>query len=107
MITEKDQEIIDEIMDNFDFHRCHRVMEFLDWTYSRPDNGNFVSYTPSIADLRKTARSLLKSAIKEINSNKEQYLCKTGGFVVTALLVDGINIYLNLSFEITEWNNYE
>lgn len=51
---------IDEVMNDFEFKKVKSVMEFLDWTWST-DTGH---RTPSLDELRSTARRLLKSAVE-------------------------------------------
>ena len=51
-MTEKQRLAIDDIMDNFDFHKVHRVMEFMNWQWS----GEVV---PSVSEMRKEARRLV------------------------------------------------
>lgn len=45
MLTEKQQEIVDEIMDNFDFEKVHKVMVALNWGW----HGNGV---PGLSDIK-------------------------------------------------------
>ena len=32
-LHKKEQEIIDDVLTEFDFEKCHRVMKFLNWTW--------------------------------------------------------------------------
>lgn len=56
-IREKKQEAINEaigqIMQNFDFDKVHRVMEFLDWKLANQDE------VPTVSNLRDIASELL------------------------------------------------
>jgi hypothetical protein len=54
-------EIIDEILDEFDFEIVHRTMKALEWTW----HGSVES--PSIGDLRHMARGLLQELLKGNN----------------------------------------
>lgn len=81
------QELIDEIMDEFDFDRVYKTMVALNWTW-HSTNG-----VPNISDLRKSARGLLKSAVEY-----DQVMVSSGGFV--AYKEDGI---LGLRFELTDY----
>ena len=69
------QEQIDEIMDNFDFERVHRMMNTLDWKWVDGD-GEFS--VPDVPELRKTARRLLYQVIDEGFIH-----CGSGGFNVS------------------------
>ena len=47
---------IEQIMDDFEFHKAEKIMEALDWKWGKD--------TPCAAELRKTARELLRRAAK-------------------------------------------
>lgn len=51
------QELIDEILDEFDFERVHKVMVALNWQWHNIDG------VPTIGDLRRNARDLLKTVV--------------------------------------------
>jgi hypothetical protein len=80
--------MIDEILDEFNFERVHKVMVALDWTWSGTDG------VPTIADLRRMARSLLKQVVE----SKGIHSVGSGGF--TAYMHYGI---LGLRFEISSY----
>ena len=92
MITEEIQNKIDEILDNFDFVKVHKVMEHLDWKWST-ENGVRI---PTIQELRVEARGLLKSTIKENIS-----CISTGGFHAEKI-TDETGTSLALRFVIEE-----
>jgi hypothetical protein len=85
-MTEKEQELIDEIMDYFDFDKVAKVMTFLEWKWVSAEDG-----IPSVGEIRQSARRLLKDAIK----NKTTF--GTGG--LRATYDDG---YLQLEFILEE-----
>jgi hypothetical protein len=66
-----DQELIDDVLDNFNFDSVHVAMTVLKWKWSL-ENGLDV---PSKAELRKMARSLMKDAIE-----KRYEKVSSGGF---------------------------
>jgi hypothetical protein len=68
------QESIDEVMDNFDWEKVHRVMQAIDWKWYHAD-GEIV--TPSISDLRRTARRLLRNVVEGLRIH-EQYSAASG-----------------------------
>lgn len=88
-MNELQQELIDEVLDNFDFPRVLETMELLKWEWA-PLRG-----VPELHDLKKTARSLLKTVVVHGG------LTGTGGFVATN--IDGV---LELRFEISSWGVY-
>lgn len=72
------QEMIDEIMDFFDFDKVHKVMTMLDWKWAL-NNGLEI---PDKSIIRKHARRLLKEVL--INKkNEEYYYISSGGFKAT------------------------
>lgn len=81
--------MIDEILDEFDFEKVHRVMVALGWTWHNTDG------VPSIGDLRRMARSLLQHVV----SSRKTNTAGSGGF--TAYMHHGV---LGLRFEVS---NYE
>ena len=89
------QDYIDDILDNFEFERMHKVMKYLDWKWAT------TSGVPSVSDLRRKARSLLKDTIEALQINK-QYYCATGGLAVTGVDCDD-GLYLRLDFVLTSW----
>ena len=90
-----EEEIIEDILDEFDFQKVHKAMELLEWKWGMPP-----AY-PSIGELRKTARSLLKCLIPH-----EAGSTATGGFHADKRTIDGDPFY-KLSFVLTSWDNYE
>lgn len=66
------QEMIDYVLDNFDFERVHKAMVALDWHWAS------VGDVPEIYDLRVKSRELLHDVLR-----KEQYLVGTGGLYAT------------------------
>ena len=95
-----EQEDIDEIMDEFDFVKVHKVMEALDWGWG-------MEGVPYIGDMRKVVRNLFKTAMAH-GENELSYIISTGGFHITRTLFPGDpKRYYSLKFVVTEQNNYE
>jgi len=84
---------IDMILDEFDFEKAHKVMEFLDW--------NWQSKVPTIGDMRRIARRLLNEA-----AEGDITAIGTGGFQVRKR-VEKDKTFLTLEFVVTAWDNYE
>ena len=93
-----EEQIIDDILDEFDFDKVHKVMEFLDWGWT---DGYRPLEVPTVGQLRIRARTLMKDLI-----GKEDGGTATGGFWVTKKTFDGLPYY-RLIFAVTEWDNYE
>ena len=93
-----EEQIIDDILDEFDFTKVLNVMEHLEWKWGGISGPPEV---PSLGQLRKCARSLMKNCL-----GHETYITATGGFHVQKETFDGLPFY-SLKFVVTEWNNYD
>lgn len=94
MITQKQQELIDDIMDNFNFEKVHKVMKFLNWTWW--DNKLEKYINPTIQELRSNARKKLKRILEENHAS-----IGSGGFVARKY-DDGT---ISLEFKIESWGD--
>jgi hypothetical protein len=95
---------IEDIVDDFDFEVVKKVMDFLDWQWVDADEG-----IPRIGELRKKARLLLSEVAVKVLLSAEieaDYNIATGGFRASAHKYDD-KVYLKLSFELTECDNYD
>lgn len=92
-------EVIDDILDNFDFERVKKAMDALEWRYyDSPDS------IVSIAELRKMARYLLNSANNQKPS--EHWFTGCGGFEIERWMYPGdTKKYFFLKFVVSEWSN--
>lgn len=90
---------VEDLMDEFDFDKVKKVMDFLEWKYwNSPDK------EVTIGELRRMARGLLETAFKAPPS--PEYQSATGGFEVTRYMYPAdLNVYLTLKFVVTEWSN--
>jgi hypothetical protein len=79
-------EKVDKILDEFDFYKVNKIMNCLNWTWRNEG-------VPTIAELRREARSLLKNACQNGSG-----ILRTGGFSV-----EKTDDVLSLSFVVTEW----
>lgn len=94
----EDQDIIDDVMDNFDFNKVADTMEFLKWEWH--DVG-----IPDVRDLKKCVRGLCREVLQKLDTNKEMYV-GTGGFMVRGRVFDNKK-YIEVSFDVATWSNYE
>jgi hypothetical protein len=101
-------QMIDDIMDNFDFIKVQKVMEALNWEWSSAADS-----LPTISELKKQAVYLLKGASKlrlgeYLDSYWEEGVShSTGGFQATAYC-DATKtkiIALDLKFILEEWDS--
>ena len=73
--TEHQLNLIDDIIDEFNFEKVHKAMTALDWKWAIPITGNdgtLELQVPSLSRLKKFARYLLIDSI-------ETELCFSGG----------------------------
>ncbi len=100
-------QMIDKILDEFNFARVHKAMVALDWKWASSK-----SYIPSMDDLRETAESLLRGAAESrLGDYKGEHwelgiINGTGGFQATAYCDEDKTkiIALDLSFVVTSWD---
>jgi len=98
-------QMIDEIMDNFEWEETQRVMEFMDWKWA----GEGV---PTIKSMKKTAERLLRNAADaRLNEFEHEHweqgiTSGTGGFESTAYCNQAKNKItgLELKFILNEWD---
>lgn len=102
-LTQK--EMIDNIMDNFDFERVHNTMWLLNWWW-------FDKGVPSVDQLKQEARKHLDRAIEQVLSpnNTESidaaWMSASGGLVARAWKTKKNNLSrLTLDFVLTGWES--
>ena len=98
-MTITQQQLIDEILDQFDFEKVKEVMDALDWKWGMGKWGTGTeALVPDIPELRKQSREMLWDLVHSKNR-----MIKTGGLVVEKH-DDGT---LELRFEVTAWNTWD
>ena len=100
------QDDIDDLIDNFDFDRVETVMQALDWKWANPESHPSV---PTVPQMRKTARNLLREAAKMAIKTNQGYSVATGGFFARVLepKEGETKLYMRIHFEIESNDNYE
>lgn len=88
-------EMIDNIMDNFDFSRVARCMEVLEWKWHN------VEGVPEESNIRKLARELMKQTPETFR--KEEYYSGTGGLYVRAWYENMELVLMELTFVVAGW----
>ena len=96
MIVKSKQDMIDSIMDNFDFGRVAKTMEALEWKWISVPEG-----VPQEYDIRKAARKLMKS-IPDVFI-KDTYCTGTGGMYAEAWYENTGLVLMELTFVVSEW----
>lgn len=91
-------ELVDKILDEFDFEKVKKTMDALEWVYyDSPDE------TVSIGELRRMARKLLDDVYDKPPS--PEYAIGCGGFEAFRYMsVGDPTKYLSLKFVVTEWS---
>ena len=107
-LRKKEQELIDEILREFNFERCKLTMDYLNWTWVTT-NGVRV---PTIEDLKKSALNRIHSAIEVIRDRKNisyhhPAVCSSGGLQATVF----VNKYghitnIGLEFVLADWSSF-
>ena len=100
--VDKEKEMMDEILDNFDFVKCHDVMSKIGWTWFLEPSA------PSIERIKESARNRMMDAIKvckDGESHKSSYFSSSGGLKATTWKnryghIEGIR----LEFVLTDWD---
>jgi hypothetical protein len=107
-LTQEEQhnQMMDDILQNFNFVKCKMVMSFLGWTWGMPPGR-----TPEIQDMKNTAKYLMEGAIKGCLETKscrpgETYMSATGGFKASAIKNKyGHLEWVQLEFILTDWDS--
>lgn len=103
-MSDKKNNLINEILANFDFEKVHKTMTLLDWRWV----GRGV---PSINEIRDSASERLESAIEQVISSKNKehhdigWISSSGGLKATAWKnKKGKLEKLSLEFVLTDWD---
>lgn len=99
-----EDQMIEDIIQNFNFRKCYLTMKLLNWTWGLEDRS-----VPSIERLKRSAIDRLKNAIevaKQGKCFKSTYFSSSGGLKASAF----VNRYgyienLILEFVLTEWES--
>lgn len=94
-------ELIAEIIENFDWDKVHKTMEFLNWKWWDTEGES-----PSREKLITHAFKLLDQVYDLILEYKETCHVATGGFRATAYYDESDSIGLRLVFELCSWDSY-
>jgi hypothetical protein len=97
----KHYDLIMDCLDEFDFERVHKVMEFLDWTWADAKE------VPDVLALRRHCRKYLQNVIVGALEHNGFYITATGGFRYEAKLYEDGFLWLRMSFDVADWDNAE
>lgn len=101
-------DVLDEIMDEFDFDRVKQTMDALDWKWVDlkrldPTDGfkeKIGCFVPTLEEIKQVAADLLWS----LATDPENTVLAAGGFRVERDFSDPENPWMRLSFEVTDWD---
>lgn len=82
----KYQDIIDDILEDFNFDKVLKAMIAVDWQYYTNEGKKLV--TPTIDMLKETATTVIKDALDHLVKTKQDGWYMTGGFQAHAFYVD-------------------
>lgn len=93
------EKAINDIIERFDFDKVHRVMKFLDWSWSMEGECE----VPSMGKLFTSSQRRLYEIFDKCTNTKKDLITNSGGFVVFAKYNKGTKCcdYLELRFELT------
>lgn len=86
-------DLVEDVLDEFDFYKIAKVMHFLEWKWDH------VTGVPTMGDLRRQARKLLRLAINGCINNETHYVVGSGGFRAEAWKSNEI-VQIRLAFEL-------
>ena len=105
-LTKQEQELIDEILTEFNFAKCKVVMDHLHWTWG------FTGRVPSIQELKTSAKNRIESAIEGLRESKnlshhQPYMSSSGGLCAYVWKNRYGHICdIKLEFILTEWATF-
>ena len=101
-MAHKNTKKIVECLNNFDFHKVHKVMKNLNWKWGF---GDAPCHVPSKRELKEKASELLFQCLECSKSHKKDYRMSTGGFEVNCYYNNG-EIDFELNFVLTYWETF-
>ena len=94
-LTSRERAKIEDIMENFNFDKVHKIMTMLDWKWAMTANG-----VPSMDELRAEAKRLL------IDAAVERTCVATGGFRAVYESDGSDDPYIGLEFIVEECEGF-
>lgn len=96
------EKAVEDILENLDFDKIHKVMTFLDWKWFDSEE------VPTIGKICTTVQKNLSKTIDEAVEKGENRTTKTGGFAYYVDLNEEKELdYVQVIFELTNWESYE
>lgn len=89
-------ELIDDIVNNFNFETVHKYMKLIDWTWYQ---GNGTYKTPTVPEMKESARTLLADTYREFKKQGEtEWNIFNGGFQAIVGSDKDNDVYMKLEF---------
>ncbi len=95
------QEMIDNVMDWFDFERVRKVVKGLQWTWFGCEAEGGI---PDIPHLREAARKKLNYVFDEYEKTGEGWAVASGGFEARLTVAEDGSVGLFLKFVVSNWD---
>ena len=98
------EQMIDGIMENFDFKRVQEVMDYLDWEW----RGEYVTMTMLVKEAERLLRGAIESRLDKFRSESDEVgiINATGGLEATAYCDEAKEniVHLELKFILSGWD---
>lgn len=95
-MKQSEQQIINDVMDYFDFSKAAKVMYFLDWVWANTDG-----CVPTEGEIRSSVRKRLNKAVNDSVGQKE-YSVSSGGFECHVFREDNLVVWIDLKFVVED-----
>ena len=105
-LIKTEEELVEEIMENFNFAKCKLTMDYLNWTWG------FTGLVPTVQDIKESAKERIYNAIDGIKKNKnhsyrDAYVCSSGGLKASVWKNRyGMICDVQLEFVLTDWATF-
>jgi len=107
-------ELINEIIEEFDYIKVHECMVALNWKWGSVVNhyygGGAVYETPDIETMKQATIDNLFKIVEELENNPidtTQYYSSSGGFRYELEKENKRIVYVNMSFVVTDWSAFD
>ena len=106
-INTKEYQLIHEIIENFDFEKCHIAMTLLNWKWAQIGGAR----VPTIQELKDSAKQRLINAMDEIKTTEYKmgldspFIVSSGGLKASVFKNRYNHItFAKLEFVLTDWD---
>ncbi len=107
-------ELINEIIEEFDYIKVHECMVALNWKWSSIVNryygGAAVYETPDVETMKQATIDNLYKIVETLENDPidtTEYYTSSGGFHYVAEKENKNIVYINLSFVVTDWSAFD